>query len=86
MTTQEKTNEAIELLKQKGMTNFIVSKSSTNFGNSNYIKFYSSCFRNIFTVRISDHSVGQRRRFDEVCLDSFIADIEKYNNIYKSWN
>jgi len=52
---------------------YTISRSVTDFGKSNYFKFYDSEYRLITTVRVSDHSVGLRRVFNE----------ESYNSIVK---
>ena len=88
-TTEQKTNEFITMLNTNNVSNYIVSKSVTSFGDSNYFKFYSSDYREIAVVRISDHSVGVRRVFNEISYESLKKIEGVFDNllkVYNSWN
>lgn len=85
--TEKDTNEFIDTLGKYGLKrgkHFNISVSKTDYGNSNYVKFYDKNFRPIVTVRVSDHSVGVKRHGDEYSyqvlkesneIDNFIKDV-----------
>ncbi len=86
-TSTENQTEVFEaIIAEMGMTNYVITKSVTDFGKSNYIKFYSNEMKNIFTVRLSDHSVGIGRLNDEVSLLSFLMNTDDFMKCYKSYN
>jgi len=80
-TTTQKTEELIQTLTNNGIThnvNYSISKSKTNYGESNYFKFYDSDFRQILKIRVSDHSVLSNTRIkDEYHYDLLLLADEK---------
>lgn len=70
-STEDQTNEFIKTLSDNGIdkNDYSISKSSTNYGNSNYFEFHLPEDKPI-TVRVSDHSVTNPERMKELHYES----------------
>lgn len=85
-STENQTLFFESFISELGLNNYGLTKSATDFGKSNYFKFYSNDMVNIFTVRLSDHSVGNGRLNDEVSLLSFLLNTSDFVKCYNSYN
>lgn len=83
--TDRSTNSFISYLKRSGVKreNYNISRSSTDFGKSNYIRFIDKDYRDLGTVRISNHSVGQRRLGNEWNYTAIAKNIHGYRDDFE---
>jgi hypothetical protein len=83
----KQTDEIEKILNKNNIKkkNYLIKKSKTNFGNSNYIELFDNDFKEILKIRISDHSTGQSRVFNEIPYKVFILNEDNYIKIIKSY-
>lgn len=95
--TEKHTESLIKLLTKNGVKSsftwdegvvwYSVSRSVTDFGKSNYIKLntiYNGSPREIAKIRVSDHSVGQRRLINEIHYHQLALDHKFRKDFIKS--